>query len=541
MKKTISLFLVVISVLSIFSVNIVSYASQESNIEKTQLGNTDTYYSYDATTKTLTISGQGNTPDFSNDDSSQPWFRWRSDGSIEHVVIEEGVTSIGSYFFYSVGATDFTFPSTVESIGIYAMSCANSVENLVLPEGLKTIGDYAFYFSTSLKSVNIPSTVTKISNSVFESCTSLESVVFDDLYSNVSIGKKAFFCCSSLKAVTVPKRAKLSSYSFGFYKATKGCVYQDFVLSVYRDSLAYTYAVNNVVNYNIINEFEIKSGQSIDCTYDTSYYNLDMIFKFTPDVSDYYSFYSTGDVDVKCTYNSVEYDDNSLDDLNFTINDYLKAGQTYYFTVNCVSETSVGEFAVNLTQLHSYVENVTEPTLTDDGFTTYYCTCCGDTYISNYVNRTGVKITGRVVYMTSPDGSYNENQPIENVTVSVDSKNITATNSNGEFEFYVLPSSEKLYLSTDYSVDRSFDITCDDNMEMNLGNICLFNYDYCRDGYINAKDFAVLRGIYGTYSQVDYQLYSMLDCNKDGVIDYDDFTYAKSFLTYGKIDESIYY
>jgi Ca2+-binding EF-hand superfamily protein len=40
---------------------------------------------------------------------------------------------------------------------------------------------------------------------------------------------------------------------------------------------------------------------------------------------------------------------------------------------------------------------------------------------------------------------------------------------------------------------------------------------------------------------VDYQLYSMLDCNKDGVIDYDDFTYAKSFLTYGKIDESIYY
>ena len=34
--------------------------------------------------------------------------------------------------------------------------------------------------------------------------------------------------------------------------------------------------------------------------------------------------------------------------------------------------------------------------------------------------------------------------------------------------------------------------------------------------------------------------YDSIDVNKDGAINFDDWSYAKSYFTYGKLDESIY-
>lgn len=540
MKKIISWiigFSVIICMLG--SVELMSFAAEQTeDIEKTQLGSTDTYYSYDADSKTLTISGNGSTPDFRNDSASQPWYLWR--GSIGHVVVEEGVTEIGDYFFYNVRALDFELPSTLVSIGRYAMSQINSASSIVLPEGLVTIEDYAFYFSMALESVNIPSTVTSIGTSAFENCTALESVTFDDLYSDVSIGRHAFLRCARLNRVTVPKRASVLAYALGFEKASRGWVYDDFIMNVYRDSPAYTYAVNNIVHYNIINEMEIVEGQHVDCTYYIDSYRDEMIFIFTPQVSDFYSFYSTGEVDIDCTFNDVLYDDNSLDDLNFTVSSYLEAGQAYYFTVNCVSQMSLGDFTVHLTREHQYDSVVTPPTLTQDGYTTYTCRYCGYSYKADFVSRTGVRVTGRVVLMESPDGSHENNLPVIGAVLSVGESNLTLTDSNGEFEFYVQPTEEKLCIGTAFSVDRIFDITVDADMEMNLGDVCLINFDYNRDGYINAKDFAVLRGEYGEYSPEDKEIYAAFDCNGDGTVNDDDFSYARNFLTYGRITESIY-
>ena len=233
------------------------------------------------------MGGTGATPDYKNDNVSQPWYLWR--GTIQHVIVEEGVTQLGNYFFYNVRAKDFSLPSTLVSIGNYSLSQINSATQIELPQGLVSIGDHAFYFSVALKNVNIPSSVTRIGMSAFENCTSLESVnipasvaeigssafencsslenvTFEDLYSSVYINKKAFFKCSSLKDVTLPKRAQMLSYSFGFYDDSRGSVYSDFVMNIYRGSPAYTYATNNIVNYNIINGMVMKAGQSIDCT-----------------------------------------------------------------------------------------------------------------------------------------------------------------------------------------------------------------------------------------------------------------------------------
>ncbi|MCC8069311.1 MAG: leucine-rich repeat domain-containing protein, partial [Ruminococcus sp.] len=54
-------------------------------------------YSFDTTTGTLTISGTGDMEDYSYN-SVLPWYSFSE--YIKTVIIEDGVTSIGSYAFY---------------------------------------------------------------------------------------------------------------------------------------------------------------------------------------------------------------------------------------------------------------------------------------------------------------------------------------------------------------------------------------------------------------------------------------------------------
>ena len=141
-------------------------------------------WTYVESTHTLTISGNGDMSSYSYG-SISPWHNFCS--SIEKVIIENGVTSIGSYaFYYCSGLTSVTIPNSVTSIGIYAFqNCtgltsvhitdiaawcniefdtSNStyssnpfcyatklyvngqeVKDLIIPNGVSSISDYAFY------------------------------------------------------------------------------------------------------------------------------------------------------------------------------------------------------------------------------------------------------------------------------------------------------------------------------------------------------------------------------------------------------------
>ena len=147
MKKLLSIFLSLVLSISVLGVCDISFAAQTTDIEPTKLINSSAYYSFDANTKTLTISGKGRTPNFTNssgDTTSQPWFYWRSDGSIEHIVVEDGITSLGNYFFYGVSCTDIKLADSIESIGGYAFSGAQ-IEHIKLPDKLKYINNDAFF------------------------------------------------------------------------------------------------------------------------------------------------------------------------------------------------------------------------------------------------------------------------------------------------------------------------------------------------------------------------------------------------------------
>ena len=123
MRKTISLILSVLMILSSFSI-ITTISAKETNVASTGAANSgttgDCTWSFDESTGTLTISGQGKMDNYNYDVKFHkyiaPWYAYSS--LIKTLVIEDGVTSVGGYAFYDCSSlTSITIPDSVTSIG----------------------------------------------------------------------------------------------------------------------------------------------------------------------------------------------------------------------------------------------------------------------------------------------------------------------------------------------------------------------------------------------------------------------------------------
>ena len=147
----------------------------------------------------LTISGEGEMYYY---DMNALWGFYRS--QIKSVKIEEGVTSIGKYAFYScANLTQIELPSGITGIeeGLF-YQCAN-LKSIEIPSGVTSIGGSAFKGCTSLTQIDLPESVTNIGGSAFEGCTSLTQI---DLPEGVtSIGNSAFEGCTSLTQIELPE------------------------------------------------------------------------------------------------------------------------------------------------------------------------------------------------------------------------------------------------------------------------------------------------------------------------------------------------
>lgn len=121
----------------------------------------------------LTISGTGEMADYSGEDPS--WSSFLS--SIQTIVIEDGVTSIGSWAFDDcTSLTSVTIGSDVTSIGEAAFAECTALNSIVIPDNVIEIGSWAFEGCTGLTSVTIGSGVTSIGGAAFDGCTGLTSI-----------------------------------------------------------------------------------------------------------------------------------------------------------------------------------------------------------------------------------------------------------------------------------------------------------------------------------------------------------------------------
>ncbi len=186
----------------------------------------------------LTISGSGRMENYSYIAGQRaPWYE--GDTAVTSVVIEPGVTSIGSYAFYSCKMlTEVSIPDSVTSIGDSAFEhCENLT--ITIPDSVTYIGSSAFYYCRSLEEVTVPAGVAAMGDNPFAYCPQLTSISVAAGNENFSaadgvlynkdrtaliafpagnavssftvpegvtgIGGFAFYGCRNLKSVTIPE------------------------------------------------------------------------------------------------------------------------------------------------------------------------------------------------------------------------------------------------------------------------------------------------------------------------------------------------
>lgn len=105
---------------------------------------------------TMTISGSGDMRDYGYDFSGESAFVGAFAEKIKTIVVEDGVTSIGSGAFFA---------------------CENLTE-IKMSDGITKIGDFAFVGCDSLTEVRLPEKLYYVGNYAFGECASLETVYF---------------------------------------------------------------------------------------------------------------------------------------------------------------------------------------------------------------------------------------------------------------------------------------------------------------------------------------------------------------------------
>ena len=257
-KRVISLFLSVLFVFTLIPINLINTTATSVD----SCGQNATW-KYDFETKTLIISGTGAIENYirkydeSKIDSVQgyytnaPWWCYRE--VAENLVIEEGITSIGSWSFYQFrNIQSVILPKSLTKINERAFHCFNgSFKEIVFPEGLKEIGEYAFDGS-DIERLEIPGSLKIISLGAFHCCDDLKEVIIKD--GCTTIGAYAFNNCIYLSNITIPATVKnIGSYALcrqnpieGWYAYSgyKGlCIYGE------KDSYAKKYASNNDISF----------------------------------------------------------------------------------------------------------------------------------------------------------------------------------------------------------------------------------------------------------------------------------------------------
>lgn len=124
--------------------------------------------------------------------------------STKRIVLQNGLTSIGSYAFYNCSILErINIPSTITSIRSYAFfGCSNLQSSINIPEGVTAIERSTFSDCSNLTMITIPSSVESIGIEAFARCSKLENLVLpEDL---TSLGSGAFTSCVNLKNINIP-------------------------------------------------------------------------------------------------------------------------------------------------------------------------------------------------------------------------------------------------------------------------------------------------------------------------------------------------
>ena len=176
----------------------------------------------------LTISGTGEMKDWSSE-SAVPWYAYKD--AIRSVVINEGVTRIGSYAFkYCNKIVNVSIPSSTTSIGIWAFDQCTGVEGLHISDltawctvQFESFASNPLYYAAKpdlyvndelIVNLVIPEGVTSIYKHAFQHC-SAQTITLPEGLQIIGEGNASAFAYTTISSITIPQSVTyLGRWSF---------------------------------------------------------------------------------------------------------------------------------------------------------------------------------------------------------------------------------------------------------------------------------------------------------------------------------------
>ncbi len=179
-------------------------------------------WAFDTSTGILTISGNGDMPDYGlYTYQNAPWYAYKD--QITAVVVGDAVSSVAEYSFYGYKyITKAEIGSSVKQIDGYAFYSCSAIETLTLSEGLETIGTSAFQSCKGIKKLTIPASCTSLIGTPFYWCA-IEEITFAEGTTIIDCGNSSGGSNrpfgESLKKVNFPSTVeRIEDYAFYGYR-----------------------------------------------------------------------------------------------------------------------------------------------------------------------------------------------------------------------------------------------------------------------------------------------------------------------------------
>ncbi|MFI3141371.1 MAG: leucine-rich repeat domain-containing protein, partial [Clostridia bacterium] len=249
---------------------------------------------------------------------------------------------------------------------------ATTTQTLIFDSDLTVIEANAFVGFNNLEKIEFSDSITTIKNEAFSDCSSLENIT---LPSNIQvIQTNVFSYCYALTTITIPNSiVTISSNAF------RRCI-----------SLEQVYYEGTLEQWNEI---------SID---ESNIYLTNATINYLDDVYCSHTYTATttpptctesGYTTYKCEQCGDTYTDNETDPTGHTFGEWITTtaatcSATGIETRYCTACEAYETQEISKTD-HTYTATITAPTCTENGYTTYKCEECGDTYTAEETNPTG--------------------------------------------------------------------------------------------------------------------------------------------------------
>ncbi len=428
--------------------------------------------------------------------------------NITDIAIKAGTTEIGRAAFYKTQAKIVKVPSGVTKIGELAFAGSDTLKSVTMNKGVVEIGNGAFKNCDKIRAILLPGGLKTIGDSAFEGCDTLASVILNEELE--AIGKKAFRACPALRGIVIPQSVQTVGE-----RAFENC-----------ETLEYAYIWDAQLEDGVFNGDELVEIYTMLSSNPYAWAKLNGVKVNAYTDEDSFFTEAAMKLDIEAGY--IGYCDGEHGDIEWLTvyeadceNDGYMIGVCEYCS-EVLAERHIDSYGHDYKKIYE-----TQPTASLRGGALYTCSRChtskfeySDEAAPDGQEISTQKVTGRVLIADSRNASTGKS-PAEKAWIMEGENKLAETDENGNFSLSLESGIYYLRIRYAYGFERWVTVVVEDKDVENV-DIPIIGCDFNKDGAIDDADTKLFRiALSATKNDPAYLDY--VDLNSDGYINAKDF------------------